>query len=180
MLLPSHKCLPIAAALHTNAAGADIAPKYFTLYSATYALLPTARTWARAEAVCEILGNGSSLNLATIYSADHSNAINAEVRKYIASTALYWVGARRTSGATSWSWADGLGNLGANGSPPGWTGWNPWAPGQPDSGISSGDYCVAVGGSSNNVLWSDAPCATTSYPYVCVLPGEHVALARAH
>jgi hypothetical protein len=159
-----------------HAAGADIAPKYFTLYSATYALLPTARTWARAEAVCDILG----IKLATIYSADHSNSINAEVRKYISSTALYWVGARRASlierlaGATPWVWVDGLGNLGGDGKGPGWTGWNPWAPGQPDGfrGWGSGsDNCVAVGGGSNSALWGDAPC-TTRYPYVCVLPGE--------
>jgi hypothetical protein len=174
----------VAAARHSLAQRcptADIAPKYFTLYSATYALLPTARTWARAEAVCELLGNGSQFKLATVYSADHANLINAEVRKYsslISSTAPYWIGASKAAGAASWGWVDTLGNLGADGKGPGWTGWNPWASGQPDGG-SAANNCVAVGGGSSSALWGDAPC-TTSYPYVCVLPGELAELAPTH
>jgi hypothetical protein len=143
---------------------AGAAPKVFTLYSATYMLFTTPKNWSESVAACSVIG----FNLPTIYSAEHANQINEQVRKHIAATALYWTGASDAGLDGTWKWADGAaGNLGANGRGPG--GWNPWTTGQPDGG--SADNCVAAGGGTNSALWGDARCSN-QHDYVCVLPGK--------
>jgi hypothetical protein len=92
----------------------------FSLYSATFMLFITQKSWSESVAACSVIG----FNLPTIYSAEHAEHINEQVSRHIGATALYWTGASDSSLEGNWKCADGAaGNLGANGSGPG--GWNP-------------------------------------------------------
>jgi hypothetical protein len=149
---------------------AGLFPKAFDLYSATYMLFTQPRSWQDAADACGQFG----LTLPTIYSAEHANEINGEVRKHIASTALYWIGAYDAGSEGQWKWADNsTGNLGASGVGP--NSWNPWATGQPSG--STTENCVAVGGGTSSVLWGDARCSD-QYAYVCTLPGRLQGIAQ--